>query len=102
MLLVGGRIDNRDDEPKFLATRLTYFEPKSGPSELRLTVPSHQVSDKLVADLKALLSEHPGDTAVFLHLGKQTVRLPDNFRVNPASGLAGELRVLLGPEAVLA
>ena len=102
VLLVGGRIDNRDDEPKFLANRLTYFEPKSGPSELRLTVPSHQVSDKLVADLKALLSEHPGDTAVFLHLGKQTVRLPDNFRVNPANGLAGELRVLLGPEAVLA
>ena len=102
VLLVGGRIDNRDDEPKFLANRLTYFEPKSGPSELRLTVPSHQVSDKLVADLKALLSEHPGDAAVFLHLGKQTVRLPDNFRVNPANGLAGELRVLLGPEAVLA
>ena len=102
VLLVGGRIDNRDDEPKFLANRLTYFEPKSGPSELRLTIPSHQVSDKLVTDLKALLSEHPGDTAVFLHLGKQTVRLPDNFRVNPADGLAGELRVLLGPEAVLA
>ena len=102
VLLVGGRIDNRDDEPKFLANRLTYFEPKSGPSELRLTIPSHQVSDKLVTDLKALLSEHPGDTAVFLHLGKQTVRLPDNFRVNPANGLAGELRVLLGPEAVLA
>ena len=102
VLLVGGRIDNRDDEPKFLANRLTYFEPKSGPSELRLTIPSHQVSDKLVADLKALLSEHPGDTAVFLHLGKQTVRLPDDFRVNPANGLAGELRVLLGPEAVLA
>ena len=102
VLLVGGRIDNRDDEPKFLANRLTYFEPKSGPSELRLTIPSHQVSDKLVTDLKTLLSEHPGDTAVFLHLGKQTVRLPDNFRVNPADGLAGELRVLLGPEAVLA
>ena len=102
VLLVGGRIDNRDDEPKFLANRLTYFEPKSGPSELRLTIPSHQVSDKLVTDLKTLLSEHPGDTAVFLHLGKQTVRLPDNFRVNPANGLAGELRVLLGPEAVLA
>ena len=102
VLLVGGRIDNRDDEPKFLANRLTYFEPKSGPSELRLTIPSHQVSDKLVTDLKTLLSEHPGDTAVFLHRGKQTVRLPDNFRVNPADGLAGELRVLLGPEAVLA
>ena len=102
VLLVGGRIDTRDDEPKFIANRLNYFEPAKGPSELRLTVPSHQISDKLVDALKELLSQHPGDTAVFLHLGKQTVQLPDSFRVDPSNGLAGELRVLLGPEAVLA
>ena len=102
VLLVGGRIDTRDDEPKFIANRLNYFEPKSGPSELRLTVPSHQISDKLVEALKDLLSRHAGDTAVFLHVGKQIVQLPDNFRVDPNNGLAGELRVLLGPEAVLA
>ena len=94
--------DTRDDEPKFIANRLNYFEPTKGPSELRLTVPSHQISDKLVEELKELLSQHPGDTAVFLHLGKQTVQLPDGFRVDPSNGLAGELRVLLGPEAVLA
>ena len=102
VLLVSGRIDTRDDEHKFIANRLNYFEPKDGPSELRLTVPSHQISDRLVEELKELLLQHPGDTAVFLHLGKQTVQLPDNFRVDPSNGLAGELRVLLGPEAVLA
>ena len=30
------------------------------------------------------------------------VRLPDTYRVDPTNGLAGELRVLLGPESVLA
>jgi len=101
VLLVSGRIDTRDDEPKFVANRLNYFEAKSGPTELRLTVPSHQVSDKLVEQLKELLAQHPGDTTVFLHLGKQVVQLPNNFRVDTNNGLAGELRVLLGPEAVL-
>ena len=102
VLLVSGRIDTRDDEPKFIANKLNYFEVKAGPAELRLTVPSHQISDKLVEQLKTLLSQHPGDTTVFLHLGKQVVQLPNNFRVDTNNGLAGELRVLLGPEAVLA
>ena len=102
VLLVSGRIDTRDDDPKFIANKLNYFEVKAGPDELRLTVPSHQISDKLVEELKALLSQHPGDTTVFLHLGKQVVQLPNNFRVDTNNGLAGELRVLLGPEAVLA
>ena len=101
VLLVSGRIDTRDDEPKFVANRLNYFEAKGGPTELHMTVPSHQVSDKLVEQLKDLLSQHPGDTTVFLHLGKQVVQLPNNFRVDTNNGLAGELRVLLGPEAVL-
>ena len=65
MLLVSGRIDTRDDDPKFIANKLNYFEVKAGPAELRLTVPSHQISDKLADELKALLSQHPGDTTVF-------------------------------------
>ena len=48
VLLVSGRIDTRDDDPKFIANKLNYFEVKAGPAELRLTVPSHQISDKLV------------------------------------------------------
>ena len=83
MLLVSGRIDTRDDEPKFIANKLNYFEVKGGPAELRLTVPSHRISDKLVEQLKTLLSQHPGDTTVFLHLGKQIVQLPNNFASTP-------------------
>jgi len=101
VVLVGGRLDGRDDEPKFIANKLTRFEASGERQELRLTVPSHRVSDDLIAELKALLAQHPGDTAVFLNLGKQVVRLPDNFRVEAENGLAGELRVLLGPDAVL-
>jgi DNA polymerase-3 subunit alpha len=101
VVLVSGRVDSRDDEPKFIAHKLTRFEPTGERQELRLTVPAHQINDRLISELKALLSNHPGDTAVFLNLGKQVVRLPDSFRVEAGNGLAGELRVLLGPDAVL-
>ena len=56
---------------------------------------------ELVNELKGVLSSHPGDAEVYLHLERQVVRLPDAYRVDPSNGLAGELRVLLGPEAVL-
>jgi len=43
--------------------------------------------------LKALLSEHPGESQVFLHLGeRQIVRLPDEFNVDASNGLVAELR----------
>ena len=101
VVLVSGRLDGRDDEPKFIANKLTRFEATADRRELRLTVPAHRVNDHLISELKTLLSNHPGDTAVFLNLGKQVVRLPDSFRVEAGNGLAGELRVLLGPDAVL-
>ena len=37
----------------------------------------------------------------FIHLDRQVVRLPDDFRVDAMSGLAGELRAMLGPDALI-
>ena len=52
--------------------------------------------------LELYLSEHPGESQVFLHLGAtQVLRLPDEFLVDPTTGLVAELRVLLGPDAVV-
>ena len=45
--------------------------------------------------------EHPGDSQVFMHLGEQVLRLPDQFCVDATNGLVGELRVLLGPDALV-
>jgi hypothetical protein len=39
---------------------------------------------------------------VFLHLDERRIlRLPDDFCVDAGNGLVAELRVLLGPDAVL-
>ena len=53
-------------------------------------------------NLKILLSDHQGDSDVFLHLdGSQVIRLPDTYRVDTGNGLVAEVRVLLGPDAVV-
>ena len=44
--------------------------------------------------------EHPGDEPVFLHVGESVLRLSPEFNVNSRRGLLGELRVLLGPNAI--
>jgi len=52
-------------------------------------------------ELKAVLSNHPGDEPVFLNVGQTTLRLPAEFNVNSDRGLLGELVALLGPGAVI-
>ncbi len=101
VITVTGRADSRDDDPKFIANQITRFEATAGAPPLRLSLSSHLVNDVMVNELKGVLSSHPGDAEVYLHLERQVVRLPDAYRVDPSNGLAGELRVLLGPEAVL-
>ena len=38
---------------------------------------------------------------MFLHVGRKVLRLTDDFRVDAGNGFMGEIRVLLGPNAVL-
>jgi hypothetical protein len=38
---------------------------------------------------------------VILHLGEQKLRLSEEFCVDTSGGLIGELRVLLGPGAII-
>jgi hypothetical protein len=70
-------------------------------TDLRISLPLHSLTDRTVADLKHLLTEHPGDSPVFLHVGQKVLRLPSEFNVDSRRGLVGELRVLLGPNAIL-
>jgi DNA polymerase-3 subunit alpha len=104
VVIVKARVDARDDQPKLIAMELDPFEPMSGEAfPLRLKVASSRLSEGLIEDLKRLLTEHPGDSEVLLHLGeKQILRLPPAWTVDVGPALLGELRVLLGPTAIVA
>jgi DNA polymerase III subunit alpha len=104
VVIVKGRVDSRDDQPKLMATELERFEPVTdGAPPLHVNLSPAALSDTLLAQLKHLLSEHPGESQVFLHVGdRQVLRLPETFNVESSTGLMAELRVLLGPSAVAA
>ena len=102
VVVVRGRVDKRDDQPKLVAIELEVFDGiTDGAPPLRVRVAPHAVSPTLVDKLKLLLADHPGESQVFVHMGEQVLRLPDAFCVDQTNGLAGELRVLLGPDAIL-
>ncbi|HEY8525922.1 MAG TPA: DNA polymerase III subunit alpha [Acidimicrobiales bacterium] len=104
VVVVKGRVDKRDDQPKLICQSVDVVEVGEGDAEpLRVRVPLKLVSESTVRELKQVLADHPGDAPVYLHLGdRQVLRLPDQWKVDTSNGLLGHLRVLLGPSSILA
>jgi DNA polymerase-3 subunit alpha len=103
VVVLTSRLDARDDTPKLVATDVELFEPMAdGAPPLRLQVSPARLTDGVIEQLKALLAEHPGDSEVFVHLGRrQVLRLSDDYFVSLGGGLVAELRVLLGMDSVI-
>ena len=96
VVCVKGRLDQRDDQAKLVCLEVKRPELSAGAETLHIAVPVH-VSDERVNQLKRLLLEHPGDSAVLLHVGSKCIRLAAQFSVDTGRGLLAELHVLLGP-----
>ena len=103
VLVVKGRVDKRDDQPKFIAMDAEVFDGVTdGAPPLRLKVSPARLDAGTVDELKGLLTRFPGESQVFLHIGEEKIlRLPEVFCVDTTGGLIGEARVLLGPAAIL-
>ncbi|MGH9209513.1 MAG: DNA polymerase III subunit alpha [Acidimicrobiales bacterium] len=102
--VVRSRVDKRDDMPKLIAHAVDLVEvsESDGGEPLRLRVPMRLVSPATVDRLKSVLSDHPGQSPVILHLGeRQVLRLPDQWRVDASNGLLGAISTVLGPAAVV-
>src|SRR5579875_822192 len=98
VVCVKGRLDLRDEEPKLICSELRRPSLSSEEAEpLRVVLPVHALDDGRAQRLAELLSEHPGSSPVYLHVGPRVVRLAPKFNVSPSPGLLAELRVLLGP-----
>lgn len=104
IVVIRGRLEKSDDLPKFFAQDIDVFDTAyvQAAAPVRLQLPVHAHDPRKLDELKGLLREHPGDSEVYLHLeDRQVIRLPDTFTVNTGNGLVAELRVLLGPDAVI-
>jgi len=100
---VKARVDKREESPKLIAMEIDVFEGiTDGAPPVRIKLAPTRLNEALIDRLKSILGEHPGEAQVFLHIGDQQVlRLPDQFCVDTTNGLVGELRVLLGPDALV-
>jgi DNA polymerase-3 subunit alpha len=103
VVVVRGRIDLRDEEPKLVCmeVRRPVLEA-TGSMQLRLALPMVTLTDDTVRRLKDILLEHPGDSPVLLEIGAKLLRLPAEFNVDCRNGLVGEIKRLLGANAVVA
>jgi len=103
VVCVKGRLDRREEQLKLIAIEVDVFEPVlDGAPPLRLNLPTNAVGDVLLHQLKDLLGRFAGESPVFLHLGdRKILRLTDAWCVHVSSPLLAELRVLLGPAAIL-
>ncbi|MCU1352588.1 MAG: polymerase alpha subunit, partial [Acidimicrobiales bacterium] len=103
VLIVKGRVDKREDQPKFIAMDVEVFEGiVDGAPPLRIKVSPQRLDERCIAELRSVLQRFPGESQVFLHLGERKVlRLPDDFCIDVSTGVIGELRVLFGPTAIL-
>ncbi|HLK13756.1 MAG TPA: DNA polymerase III subunit alpha, partial [Fimbriimonadaceae bacterium] len=103
VVCVKGRLDQRDDQPKLICMELKRPELiLDGGPPLRINLPPAGLTDGLVEQLKVLLVNHPGNSPVYLHVGTKILRLPDQFTVDASRALIAELRVLLGPNGLVA
>jgi DNA polymerase-3 subunit alpha len=101
VIVVKGKLDKREDQPKLVAMDVDVFEPiGDGAPPVRIRIPGG-VSDHQIGRLRALISEHPGESRVFLHVGQQVVALPDRDCVDATKGFMGEVRVLLGADCLV-
>jgi DNA polymerase-3 subunit alpha len=102
VVCVKGRLDKREEPAKLIVmeVRAVELNPDFGPP-VHFELPLATLTDTTVDSLKALLLDHPGDSPVYLHVGETVLKLPDEFCVDARNGLCAEVRVLLGPHAVI-
>jgi DNA polymerase-3 subunit alpha len=102
-VLVRGRLDVRDDQPKLVAAeiRRPALVPDGHTAPIEVSLPANALTESLVARLRNLVVEHPGPVPVHLHLGAKVLRLPSEFNVQPDGGFVGALKELLGANALV-
>jgi DNA polymerase-3 subunit alpha len=106
IVTVRGRVDAREESPKLIAMEIARPELflEGGPP-VRLRLRAGSLTSARVARLREILSGHPGDSPVFVHLvgpEKETVlRLGDDFLCDASNGLHAELRIAFGADCIV-
>ena len=105
IVLLKGRLDIKDDQPKLVALRVSAVDLSAASTALRIEMPVHACTPDRIEELKAVLAAHPGPSPVLLYVGNQAkttvLRLGGGFTVEMRNGLYAELRSIPGVKALV-
>jgi DNA polymerase-3 subunit alpha len=106
VVVVKGRLDKREDTPRFIATELSVpdLSDNALSPPVVITLPASRVNPPIVDRLREVLGTHPGTSEVHLRLQSAqrttVLKLDDAYRVRRTPALMGDLKALLGASAV--
>ena len=103
VVVVEGRLDRRDDEPNLICFGVEPIDPASanGTATVRLNLGACGLPPERIDTLKTAITGHPGKSEVILMLGAHKgIKLSSAYGVDAGSGLIGELREMLGENAI--
>jgi len=102
IVVVKGRLDRREDQPKLVAMEVSVPElPTGEDGPFVVSIMEARCVPPVVERLKEVLRTHPGHVEVHLRLlsgdRMKKIRLDDKLRVKPSAALLADLKQLLGP-----
>lgn len=98
-VLMKGKLSDKDGETKLLVDEISDLKTATASfsagqnAKITVTIPA-ETNEDVFSELKKLLEQHPGDTAVDLLINGQTIKTP--FRINPSQELKQAITLLLG------
>lgn len=99
ILLIKGKVSDKDGTPKFLAEEFKDLSSMSvrpeNPTSITIAIPEN-VQQSVFMDLKKVFELYPGDLSVNLMINQQQIKTP--FRINLNDNLKTEVARLLGQE----
>src|SRR5690606_31370178 len=106
IVVVRGRVDRRDDQPRLMAMDLEIPDLTAVDSvrPVVLALQANRCTPPMVEKLREVLTSHPGPAEVHVKLlsgSKATLLRLGPTRVDPSTALMASLMELLGPAAVV-
>ena len=105
IVCVKGRLDRKsEDDVKIIVVELRRFDGVSESRPLTVSLNGDALQVSVIDELKGILRTFPGDVPVVLQMntaqGRHRLRVGNEYRIDPVSGLYAELKALLGESCI--
>jgi len=106
IVIVRGRIDKKDEQPKVMALDISTPDISAAPTgPLVISMETVRCTPPVIDRIKEILRSHPGKREVHLKLddGRKslTMKIGDELRVTASPSLSADLKAILGPDCLV-